>query len=458
MSPNLARRDLLKLGGGALAASWVLAACGSSDSSSGSSSGGAADPKNVTYWAAFATPEGQKYFQQHFVDAFNKSQKNVSVKMDVKQLMTLGQLTNTAVAAGKGADVVYADGPSAALSFAKSSKTVALDEYATKYKWQDKLLPWAYDVSKVDGKLYSVPVGYGSLVLYYNPETFTKNGWKVPTTLAEFEKVCAEAKSKGMIPVGAGNSGYKAQTEWYLTCVLNAAVGPKALHEALTGARKWDDKVFVDAITLVKSWIDKGWWGGSADRYFTNTDTDMFTGLANGKVAMYMSGTWSFDSADTFFTDGKKWDWAPLPSLSDAVPAGVYPLAIGTTLSVNAKSEAPAAAAEFIDYMIADPSRMLGMLAATGTNPAPLKIDPSAYPAEVDERVARLYKAIPETKNLGYASWSFVPPKTDTYLYTEFDKVVTGGMSPADFCAGLQKAFAEELASGSVPKPFTPEA
>ncbi|WP_031170819.1 ABC transporter substrate-binding protein [Streptosporangium roseum] len=453
MSPNLARRDFLMLGGGTLAASWVLAACGTGSGGSSPSS----SAKNVTYWAAFATPEGQKYFQQNFVDAFNKSQKNVSVKMDVKQLMTLGSLTNTTIAAGKGADVVYADGPSAALSFAKGSKIVALDEYATKYGWQDKLLPWAYDVSKVDGKLYSVPIGYGSLVLYYNPDTFAEHGWKVPTTLAEFETVCADAKSKGLIPVGAGNSGYKAQTEWYLTCVLNAAVGPNALHEALTGARKWDDKAFVDAISMLKSQIDKGWWGGSADRYFTNTDTDMFTGLANGKVAMYMTGTWSFDSADTFFTDGKKWDWAPLPSLNDAVPAGVYPLAIGTTLSVNARSENPAASAEFINYMIADPSRMLGLLAATGTNPAPLKVDPSTYPAEVDERVARLYKAIPETRNLGYASWSFVPPKTDTYLYTEFDKVITGTMSPAEFCAGLQETFAAELASGSVPKPFVPE-
>ncbi|MET7335009.1 ABC transporter substrate-binding protein [Nonomuraea sp. NPDC005650] len=449
MSVNLARRDFLKLSGATVAAGWALAACGSSSSSSGA--------KSVTYWAAFATPDSEKYFRQNLVDAFNKSAKDIRVKMDVKQLMTLGNLTNTAVAAGKGPDVVYADGPSAALSFAKSSKTVTLDEYATKYGWQDKLLPWAYEVSKIDGKLHSVPVGYGSLVLYYNPDTFAEHGWKVPTTLAEFETVCAAAKAAGLIPVGAGNSGYKAQSEWYLTCVLNAAVGPKAIHEALTGARKWDDKVFVDAITMFKAQIDKGWWGGGADRYFTNTDTDMFTGLASGKVAMYMTGTWSFDSADTFFTGGKKWDWAPLPSLADGVRPGVFPLAIGTTLSINARSENPAGAAEFIDYLIADPKRMLDFLATTGTNPPPLKVSADAYPAGMDERVARLYKAIPETTNLGYASWSFVPPKTDTYLYTEFDKVVTGAMSPADFCAGLQKTFAAELAAGAVAKPFAPE-
>ncbi|MGW4728550.1 ABC transporter substrate-binding protein [Streptomyces shenzhenensis] len=446
MPSPMSRRSLIKLGGGLLTAG-TLAACGS-----GSSSGSG----TVTYWAAFTGSDVERYFKKNFIDTFNKSTKSVQVRMDVKQLQTLGKLTDTAVAAGRGPDVVYSDGPSSALSFAKSSNTVPLDSYAKKYGWQDKFLPWAWEASKVDGKLYSVPVGYGSVVLYYNPAVFKKNGWAVPKSLAEFEDICTAAKAKGMIPVGAGNSGYTAQSEWYLTAFLNAAAGPQALYEALTGKRPWDDKVFVDAITLYKQQIDKGWWGGAPDRYFTNTDTDMFTGLAQGKVAMYITGTWSFASADSFFTGGQKWEWAPLPSLSDTVKPGVFPLAIGTALSVNARAKNPAGAAEFIDSMITDPQDMLDYLAATGTNPAPLKFDQSAYPPSTDDRVARLYQTIQQSTNLGYASWCFMPPKSDTYLYTEFDKVITGSMKPAEYCKGLQKTFADELAAGSVPSPFEP--
>ncbi|WP_223692028.1 ABC transporter substrate-binding protein [Leifsonia poae] len=433
----------------AAAALAVLAGCSSSSGASGS----------VSYWAAFSSTDTQKYFQQNFVDSFNKESKDAQVTMDVKQLQNLGSLTDTAVSAGRGADVVYAAGPSSALGFASAKRIDDLDSYAEKYDWKSKLQPWAYQASEVNGKLTSVPVGYGSVVMFYNPAVFKKHGWTVPTTAAEFDKVAKAASDAGLIPVGAGNSGYKAQSEWYLTAVLNAAVGPKKLYDTLTGAAKFTDKAYVDAITTFKEQIDKGWWGGGKDRWFTNTDTDMFTGLADGKVAMYMTGTWSFGSASTFF--GQKagndadWDWAPLPSLSDSVKPGVYPLAIGTSLSVNAASKNKDGSAAFIDSLVNDPAKSYAYLAKTGENPPPLT-DVSSIPSSVDKRVSRLYTDIPTSTNLGYASWTFFPAATDSYLYTEFDKVITGSESPADYLAGLQKTFDGEKAAGKVITPFAP--
>lgn len=437
----------------AVAALGVAAGCSSSSSSSSA--------KTISYWGAFASADTQKYFQQNFIDAFNAKATDVKVKMDVKQLQNLGSLTNTAVSAGQGADVVYSAGPSSALSFASANRIDPLDDYATKYGWKDKLQPWAYQASQVNGKLMSVPVSYGSIVLYYNPKVFAQHGWTVPKTAKEFATVAQAAQDAGMIPVGAGNSGYKAQSEWYLTAVLNASVGPQKLYDALTGKGKFTDPEFVSAITTLKEQIDKGWWGGGKDRWFTNTDTDMFTGLANGKVAMYMTGTWSFGSASSFFGskagNDAEWDWAPLPALSDTAPSGVFPLAIGTSLSVNAASTDKDGAAEFIDSMVSDPAKDYGYLDKTGENPPPLK-DVASIPASVDKRVSRLYQDIPTAANLGYASWTFFPAATDTYLYTEFDKVITGATSPTAYLEGLQKTFDGEKAAGKVITPFAPGA
>lgn len=430
-----------------IAAAALLAGC-----SSGSSDA-------LSYWAAFTGTPTQKHFQKTFVDSYNAKTHGAKVTMSVKQLTTLAKLTSTAVSAGRGPDVVYSPGPSSALGFSASKRIDDLSSYASKYGWQDKLQPWAYQASLVDGKLYSIPVSYGSVVMFYNPAVFKEHGWQVPTTAAEFDKVATAASKAGMIPVGAGNSGYTAESEWYLTAVLNASVGPQELHDVLTGSAKFTDPAFVDAITTFRDQIDKGWWGGGAKRWFTNTDTDMFTGLAAGKVAMYMTGTWSFGSADSYFGkaagNDAKWDWAPLPALSDNAKPGVFPLAIGTSLSVNSESKKKADAAAFINSMVSDPAKSYAYLAQTGENPPPL-VDTASMSSSVDERVARLYNDIPKSDNLGYATWTFLPAATDTYLYTEFDKVITGDVSPADYLAGLQKTFDQEKAAGKVITPFTP--
>jgi len=417
--------------------------------------GGGRSSSDLTYWGAFYSPDTEKAFQEIFVDGYNGAAQT-PVKMEVKELTTIGKLTDTAVAAGQAPDVIYADGPSSASDFARAGRTIALDEYAQKYDWQDKLLPWAYELSKVDDKLSSVPTGYGSMVLYYNKSVFAEHGWTAPTTLSEFETVAASAAAAGLVPLGGGNAGYQGMSEWLLTAVLNAAVGPDKLYDVLTGDASFTDPEFVGAIDLVKSWIDQGWLAGGSESYFTTDDTANITGLANGTTAMYMSGTWAFNSMSQVFEDPEDWAWAPLPSLSDAVQPGVYPLAIGTALSINTESKNADAAASFIDYLVGDADRALEYTARTGENPPPLAITADQFPAEIDKRTVELYTAIPETTNVGYATWTFFPPKTDAYLISEFDKVVTGDVTSAAYLEGLQQAFQKEHDAGSTLTPFTP--
>jgi raffinose/stachyose/melibiose transport system substrate-binding protein len=447
---HLPRRDAFKLAGGAFAGAWLLTGCG------GSGGGSSA----VDYWGAFPTPETEEYFRTHFIDTFNESSER-QVKMTTKQLTNLASQTDTAVSSGNAPDIIYSPGPTTTVSYAQGNRTIPLDDYADQYGWNDRLLPWAQQLSRVDDAMQSVPASYGSLVMYYNRAVFEENGWTPPTTKAEFEALCEDADSKGIIPVGAGNSGYPAQSEWYLSCVLNAAVGPQNLYEILTGDRDWNDAAVVDALETMKSQIDKGWWGGGAERWFTNTDPDMCTGIANGDVAMYMSGTWSFSSMGTFFTDSgndpQDWDWAPLPSLAEGVEPGVFPMAIGTALSISSDSSDPDTAAAFLDHLVGDTSRSLGYLAEQGENPPPVAYAADDFPEGIDPRAQRLYEQIPESDNIGYASWTFLPPQTNTALYTEFDGVITGDMSPSAYADFLKTSFEQELGAGGLPTPFTPQ-
>ncbi|WP_454856702.1 ABC transporter substrate-binding protein [Promicromonospora soli] len=434
------------------AATVALAGC---VSSGGGSSSDASGTGEVTYWGAFYAPTTEEAFQEIFVDGFN-AESDASVDMEVKELTTIGQLTDTAVSAGQAPDIVYSDGPTSASDFARADRTVSLDDYAQEYGWEDKFLPWAYELSTVDGEVSSVPASYGSMALFYNTEVFEEHGWTPPTTLAEFEQIAQEADEAGMVPIGGGNAGYQGMSEWLLTSVFNAAVGPEKLYDALTGEASFTDPEFVSAIELIESWIDKGWLAGGSESYFTTDDTANVTGLANGTTAMYMTGTWTFNSLGEVFEDPSQWGWSPLPSLSDDVEPGVFPLAIGTQLSVSTDAADPAAAASFIDYVAGDVDRALSYTARTGENPPPLQMSADQFPEDVDERTVQLYTDIPESTNVGYATWTFFPPKTNAYLISEFDKVVTGDATAEEYLAGMQDSFDKEFDAGTTLVPFTP--
>ena len=87
----------------------------------------------------------------------------------------------------------------------------------------------------------------------------------------------------------------------------------------------------------------------------------------------------------------------------------------------------------------------------------PLAVSADQFPEEVDERTVQLYSQIPESTNVGYATWTFFPPKTDSYLITEFDKVVTGDSTADEYLSGMQDVFDEEFEAGATLTPFTPQ-
>lgn len=444
MSAPMNRRRFLTMSGQGLALAGLISACGAG-------SGG----DKIQFWSAFNNNKTQKYFQQHYVNDYNKSHKDGQIQMSIKQIDTLDRLLRTAVASGRGPDIIVADGPAQSLAYVDSGNLLPLDSYVKKFDWASKLLPWALETGRVKGKFYSVPNSYETMALFYNPGTFSKYGWNVPTNKNDFEEICKEAAGKGLTPVNAGSADWKPTTEWFVTVFFNSAAGPEAVYQALQGKTKWSDPVFVDAITQLNGYFQKGWFGGGTQAYFTNKDADMDTKLAQGKSAMAITGSWAISEYDPYFGkaagNDARWDWAPIPKLSDHAPADVYDLSVGGTYAVNKDSKHPEQAAAYLDWLISSPKRQADALAAVAQEPAPIKFQDSDFPSSIDDRVKRMYVSLANAKNVGYTTWTFWPPKSDTYIYQSMDKVITGKMTPAEYCAGLDKVFDPELKAGKVP-------
>jgi raffinose/stachyose/melibiose transport system substrate-binding protein len=83
--------------------------------------------------------------------------------------------------------------------------------------------------------------------------------------------------------------------------------------------------------------------------------------------------------------------------------------------------------------------------------PAPIELTAADFPPGADAGQVRLYTELSTAATIGYTTWTFFPQQTDTQLYTNFDKVFTGQLSPVDYLAGLDETFRRELRLGTVP-------
>lgn len=409
----------------------------------------------IVAWGENAPEKYRPLILNEFVKTFNDAHPDVELEYQFTQ--DLDRVLRTAMQAGAGPDIVITPGPAFVLEYVNAGFIRPLDDYSRQFGWRDKIQRWAYDASTVGGKLWSVPLTFETLVLFYNKTLFQQKGWKPPTTRSEMETI-AEAAAKDKIwPFAHSNSFWKGVNEWMISIFYNNYAGADKVYQALTGKLQWTEKPFAESTALIVEYCArKGWFSGSLENYFSLSGPDKWGAFAQGKAAMNMEGTWAFQAAPQYFTTSKQeWDWVPIPALqTNVVP--VYPLAIGTTVSINAKSPNPDAAALVLDWLYADKKRAARI--ARGYDFAewvvPLKFTREDFPPDTDERMLRYIDAFNKAVNeeiFGYTTWSFWPAKTDQVIIQDLDLVLAGKMTVDEYQKKQQETFAQELKEGKVP-------
>ena len=460
-NPTIGRRDFLGLG--VLLGAGAVAGCGVEPTVGASSTVGRRSKYTIEFWNSFTNSEQQSDWTEDYVTAWNDTHPNIQVNLVIKPVANFAQIQQIALAAGAGPDIVYQDGPTQVIPLAKAGQILALDKYAEKYSWKKLILPWAFATSTWDGSLRSLPSELETMVGYYNPATFDKYGWKPPTNLDETEALFEEAAGKGLQPLTAGNADFRPVNEWFVTMLWNHYAGPDALYQALSGKVKWTDPVFVESIELLQNWFRKGYIGVSAADYFTTHFDTCYANLASGKAAMYWSGTWELANLPSYFGPAahnkEVWTWANLPQLRTGLPPIINELSISGTYSINAKSGDPDAVAQYLGWYFANRKAAAHGLKQLGIEPPPLPFTSSNWLPGTNSNDSRVYDQLTLTTQkglVGYTTWTFWPPQSDTYIIQELDGVITGGTTARAYCEGLQSVFENELKLGLIPSLFKP--
>jgi raffinose/stachyose/melibiose transport system substrate-binding protein len=392
------------------------------------------------------------FIQREFADSFNAAHSDVKVEIAYQENQ---DSVRTALQAGEGTDIIVSGGPAWTAEFAAAGRLVPLDDYAAKYGWREELLPTFYDTGLFEGQLYGLPLTYESMgMVWYNKSAFEQNGWQPPTTREELEGICEAARQAALLCFTDGTLDVTFVNLFWVGEMLHAYAGADKVYEALSGQRRWDDPVFVEAIALMKEWMDRGWINDGAEGYFSVDFDTSWALLGDGGGVMLNQGSWGFDTAPNAFAEsGQEWDWFMLPPLRDGVERG-FELSVGDSLAINANSPHPDAAAEVLDWFFNDKARALRITQefAFGQWFVPLKWTRDELAATgADDRYLRYIDAFNERSEagkIGYTIWTYWPPRSQTYITQELGSVLFGDVSPEEYLAGLQEIFAEEMAAG----------
>ena len=411
---------------------------------------GALAQDRVTWWYEQATPNQQKLIQENIVAPFNKANPDENLVVDYRG-NELDKQLRVALLSGNGPDVVYTPGPSYVAPMAQNGQLLALDDYAAKYGWMDKIIPVFLKMGEYDGKLYALPKTYETVGLFYNKTLFEKHGWQAPKTLDELETLADAMLKEGITPFAAGNADWRGANEWFVTLALNAVAGPDNMNKALRGEMPWTAEPFVKAIDRLNSWWQKGYFGAN---YFSLTSSEQAADMmASGRAGMMPSGTWQFHNVATYGEKAKS--EAGFVGFPSASGDPVFPLGVGSTFSISSTSKNPDGAAAAISYIFSPEVYGSMNSAWQGEWNIPLK-DMSAV--KMADNVSPLFTDTMKTLstavndgNYGYTTWTFLPPATDSYLINGIEQVWLNKATTAEFLDKMDASFQKELKGGKAP-------
>lgn len=144
--------------------------------SSSGDAGGATDsgPVTITY-SDFISNGGNEKNLQSIVDAFQKDNPNITVKVTTSDYANYFTKLQTDLAAGTQADVFDVD--TGSFANIQASDVLAPLKGVDAAKYRTSLL----DTYKVNGEQYGLPTSFSNVVLFYNKDLFDKAGVAYPT-------------------------------------------------------------------------------------------------------------------------------------------------------------------------------------------------------------------------------------------------------------------------------------
>ena len=417
-----------------LAASLAVAACGTNG---GSSATGGGDGNSLKLWDYEGDDSAMGIAWNAAIKDFKASHPGVTVKFEAKSFEQIQKNASMILNSSSVPDVMeYNKGNATAGILSKQGLLTDLTAFAKKNGWDKSLSTGIQTTAKYDaqglmgsGKWYGVP-NYGEYVMvFYNKDLFAKYGLQVPTTLADFEKVLAIFKSKGVTPISNAAAEYPAQQILYQLALSKADRTWVDDYQRYSQPVDFHGPQLTSAADTMASWVKKGYIAqNSAGLKAEN----MGVAWEQGKFPIMISGSWWYGR---FVSEVKDFQWGTFLFPGNKLNAG----SSGNLWVIPAKAKNKTLAEDFIKITMS--KKIQNLMGNNGG--IPVLADPAAITDEKSKELIANFDTL--NKNDGLAFYPDWPaPGYYDVLVAGVQKLING-TAPKSVLNEIAKPYDDNL-------------
>ena len=310
-----------------------------------------AQTTEITLWSHWAAEQIKRSFVEDAAKRFEAANPGVKVKISWYEKTALYAALKTALRAGQGPDIFYAEPDQ--VEYMENGLLLDLSSL----NWAN-VEPWARQAWTWKGKPYGLPLEAWTLELYVNRDLLRELNVAVPASgqlsPQAFAGMVTAAKAKGITPMALGVGDRPFPGTQVTHEALLKRLGVQDYGRLLAGQLPWDDARVVATLRWVKGLLDAGLLPASFSTLKLGEAHTYFH--TNPKAVSFLNGSWYTSRAFNPPDKGGQPANFPLgmmkyPAVPDAVCNECKTMAVGGSFVVNAATKAPRAAVGFLNSL-----------------------------------------------------------------------------------------------------------
>lgn len=302
-------------------------------------------------WFLSQSPE-EIQNMENMTAIFEEQHPGVTVEFSPYSFEDFNKTMPLALDSGTGPDLAYGQaGAFGHIAYAAAGHLVELTDTVKERGWDTMQSAGAINYWKVseDDPVYGVAFDVTDVGVFYNTEIFDELGLTPPETWEDFEALLATLKDADYVPFSCG-----ALDGWplghYFAALLHVTEPIEQIakvYRVEPGVSYLEDG-FVQAATILKDWIDKGYFNDGFMGVGYDDQNNLFI---TAQTAMNLGGTWN---NSTFITQPDfEVGFFPLPVVNPELEwHGI--ITPNNIWMVSTYSEHPDVAIDYIDFMLGE--------------------------------------------------------------------------------------------------------
>ena len=315
----------------------------------GGGDGGGDEVVELSFWHIWGSGDANTEAVNKTIEDFNAAHSNIKITQQTFENESYKTTIRTNVAGDTAPDIYSVWGGGFSKPFVDAGKVLKLNDYLDSAT-MGRMNPGALDFFTYNGDIFGVTFGKAASGFFCNQRIFEENNAKIPQTWDELLAAIDAFNANGVTPIITTSREAWVIGMMFEGLALKAVGATKTIDTLLKqGSGTFSDPQFLNAANRFNELIERGAF--NSDMAAISRD-EALAAMKAGEGAMYYMGAWeasAFEADDS--PDAGRYDWIPFPTLPDGNgQATEFNGGMIDGLMVNANTDSPAEAAEFVKY------------------------------------------------------------------------------------------------------------